>query len=132
MLIIVVIQPQTVATLKRIATGIFQRGGVIRKIDNLGENPTPYKMSAHNRVHRKVSYFILHFDAPPRKLEDFLEECHRDIDLVRTRVFKVDEEKSRACTWHEEMLPPADRYVYQLSDLFYFIRFDMVHNRIQL
>ncbi|XP_011300677.1 probable 28S ribosomal protein S6, mitochondrial [Fopius arisanus] len=102
-------KPQITATLKRVANGIFDRGGVIRKIENLGEIVTPYKMSAHNKVHRKASYFIFHFDAPPRKLEDLLEEYGRDVDVVRSRVYKKDEDNPEPCTWHEEMLPPSDR-----------------------
>ncbi|XP_015109048.1 probable 28S ribosomal protein S6, mitochondrial [Diachasma alloeum] len=103
-------KPQTVAALKRVATGIFNRGGIIRKIDNLGEKPTPYKMSANDVVHRKASYFILHFNAPPTKLDDFLEECGRDVDLIRSRVYRQHkEEEPIPCTFHEEMLQPCDR-----------------------
>lgn len=104
-------QPDTVATLKRVATAIFNRGGVIRKIDNLGQQPTPYKMSAHTRIHTEAGYFIIHFDAPPRKLEDMMEEYGRDIDIIRNRIYKKELEPAPPCTFHEEMLPPAYRLI---------------------
>lgn len=97
--------------MKRIASGIFNRGGIIRKIDNLGQQPTPYKMSAHGFVQREAGHFIIHFDAPPRKIEDLLEECGRDIDIIRNRVYKKEVEPSIPCTFDEEMLPPSYRYL---------------------
>ncbi|XP_063980598.1 small ribosomal subunit protein bS6m [Diachasmimorpha longicaudata] len=106
----VMTKPQTAITLKRIATGIFNRDGVIKKIDHLGELPTPYKISAHQIPHRRASYFILHFTAPPKNLEDLLEEYGRDTDVLRCRLYKQEEEETALpCTFHEEMLPPSDR-----------------------
>lgn len=98
------------------ADAIFNRGGIIRQIDNLGQLPTPYKAHAHGRVHRAAGYFIIHFDVPPRKLEDFQEECSRDTDIIRQRPYKKTEPKTLPCTWHEEMLPPAYRFVYNLME----------------
>ena len=43
-----------VSTLKRTAEAIFSKGGFIRKIDNLGKQQTPYRMSANNQVHKEV------------------------------------------------------------------------------
>ena len=41
------------STLKKTAEAIFDKGGIIRKIDNLGKKATPFKISS-NGVHREA------------------------------------------------------------------------------
>ncbi|XP_057321232.1 probable 28S ribosomal protein S6, mitochondrial [Microplitis mediator] len=109
---------ETFNALKRVSNAIFNRDGIIRKIDNLGHKPTPFKMSSHNLVHREASYYIIHFDIPPRKIDDLIEECGRDIDIIRNRIFKKPDDEPEPCTWHEEMLPPPYRpEVQKLLDI---------------
>lgn len=103
------IQPEIVSTLKRTAETIFDKGGIIRKLENLGTRPLPYKMSEHGLVHRTGSYFMLHFDCSPNLIADFSEEYGRDIDIVRANIFKVENPKKFKCTLDEELLPPAYR-----------------------
>ncbi|CAD6218888.1 GSCOCG00011487001-RA-CDS [Cotesia congregata] len=112
-------KPETFNTLKRVSTAIFSKKGIIRKIDNLGQKPTPYKMSNHNMVHREANYYVIHFDVPPRKIDDLLEEYGRDIDIIRSRIYKKPDDKEQPqCTWHEEMLPPPYRpEVQKLMDI---------------
>ncbi|XP_043280963.1 probable 28S ribosomal protein S6, mitochondrial [Venturia canescens] len=105
----VMTRPEVVSTLKRVASAIFNKGGFIRKIDNLGLQPTPYKTKAHGHIHREANYFILHFDVPPLSLEDINEEYLRDIDIIRARIYKKEEEPMPPCTLHTEILPPAYR-----------------------
>lgn len=38
-----------------------------------------------------------------------MEEFGRDIDIVRRRIYKIEEPEEFQCTLHEEMLPPAYR-----------------------
>jgi small subunit ribosomal protein S6 len=103
-------QPEVVATLKRAAEAIFTRGGIIRKLENLGNRDLPYKISEHGLVHRHASYFAMQFDSPPQAIFDLQEEYGRDVDIIRRRIFRVDEtEEPKACTLHEELLPPAYR-----------------------
>lgn len=45
-------QPELVGTLKRTAEAIFDKGGFIRKIDNLGKQAIPYKIRANNQTHK--------------------------------------------------------------------------------
>lgn len=53
-------QPEIAVSLKRTAQEIFNRGGFIRKIENLGvSRDTPYKISAHGQVHRSARYDFL-------------------------------------------------------------------------
>ncbi|XP_012277567.1 probable 28S ribosomal protein S6, mitochondrial [Orussus abietinus] len=98
------------STLKRTATAIFGTGGFIRKIENLGKKEMPYKISAHQRVHREANYFIIYFDAPPKSLEDIKDHCTRDIDVIRNRIYKQNEvDVSTPCTISEDMKPPTYR-----------------------
>lgn len=115
-------------TLKRTAEAIFQRGGFIRKIDNLGPRELPFKISEHGLVHRTGTSFIVKFDVswigkfksrrklsfinlqvPPPAIQDLREEFGRDVDIIRRHVFKVEEPEKVSCTLHEELLPPAYR-----------------------
>lgn len=103
------IQPELVSTLKRTAETIFNKGGIIRKLENLGTRPLPHKMSQHGLPHRTGSYFLMQFDCATNSLVDFREEYGRDIDIIRTNIFKVEEPEPIECTLDEEMLPPAYR-----------------------
>lgn len=98
-----------VSTLKRTAETILNKGGIIRKLENLGTRALPYKMSEHGLVHRTGSYFLMHFDCSTNLIADVREEYGRDIDIVRANVFKVEEPAAIECTLDEELLPPAYR-----------------------
>ncbi len=103
-------QPELVSTLKRTAETILHKGGIIRKLENLGTRPLPHKMSEHGLVHRTGSYFLMHFDCPTNLIADFREEYGRDIDIVRSNIFKVESPVPMIeCTLDEELLPPAYR-----------------------
>ncbi|XP_022911463.1 small ribosomal subunit protein bS6m isoform X2 [Onthophagus taurus] len=96
-------------SLKRTANTIFEKGGVIRKIENLGTRDMPHKQSAHGVVYKQASYFMIEFNAPPKDLADIDEQYSRDIDIIRRRIYKKQKEESIECTLHEEMLPPLYR-----------------------
>nr|CAD7576246.1 unnamed protein product [Timema californicum] len=104
-------EPEVVSTLKRTSEAIFETGGFIRKLENLGTREIPYKTSAHGQVHKKASYFLLKFDCPPKHLYDLSEGYGRDVDIVRHRVYKVKEPEQFECTIEEETKPPAYRQV---------------------
>lgn len=111
-------RPDHVATLKRVATTIFSTGGFIRKIENLGVKELPVKASAHGHVHKMASHFLFYFDVPPLSIANLFDECTRDIDIIRTRIYKKDDPTFVPCTLHEEMLPPPYRKeVQQLLEL---------------
>lgn len=56
------------------------------------------------------SHFFIYFDAPPKLIEHILDECHRDIDIVRLKIYKQFIPSKQECTFHEEMLSPPYRY----------------------
>lgn len=105
-------QPELAQCLKRTATKIFETGGFIRRIDNLGTEDTPWKISSHDAIHKKASYFIVEFDAPSSQLEPFNNYLSRDIDIIKRTIFKVPEVQPQpACTLSDEIKPPAYRLV---------------------
>ncbi|XP_011169214.1 probable 28S ribosomal protein S6, mitochondrial [Solenopsis invicta] len=102
-------KPELVATLKRTAESIFGTGGFIRKIENCGVKPLPCKTNAHGHVYREANHFFIYFDAPPHEIDKITDKCNRDIDIVRSKIFKQNEPSKVKCTFHEEMLPPPYR-----------------------
>ncbi|CAB3228322.1 unnamed protein product [Arctia plantaginis] len=96
-------------SLKRISHAIFDRGGIIRSIENLGFRAMPYKTSAHGLVHREANYFVIKMDTGTKAVADLREEYSRDVDVIRQRIFKSQEAFDKTCTLEEELLPPAYR-----------------------
>ncbi|KAG8272998.1 28S ribosomal protein S6, mitochondrial [Homalodisca vitripennis] len=100
----------TSTILKRAANAIFEHGGIIRKIENLGSRPTPFKISSHGQVHKEASYFVYTFDFPPAKLSVLNEVLARDVDVIRKRIFRVTPEEPVDCMLEEEIKPAPYRY----------------------
>lgn len=102
-------KPELKTTLKRISHAIFDRGGIIRNIENLGFRPMPYKTTSHGIVHKEANYFVFKIDTATKAVWDLREEYSRDVDVIRQRVFKSQETCDNHCTLEEELLPPAYR-----------------------
>nr|CAG4648388.1 EOG090X0IQO [Moina brachiata] len=102
-------KPELVSSLKRTAETIVEHGGILRRFTSIGSNPLPFKMKAHNVWHREGIYFLMQFDAPTPALEVVRDELRRDIDLIRSQVIKLEEQKKFECTLEEEQKPPAYR-----------------------
>lgn len=103
-------QPEIAQCLKRTASKIFESGGFIRRIDNLGTADTPWRISSHDAIHKQASYFIVEFDTPSSALDPFNNYLARDIDIIKRTIYKVPENTPQpACTLHEELKPPAYR-----------------------
>lgn len=102
-------KPELKTVLTRVSHAIFNRGGIIRDIENLGFRAMPYKTSAHGLVHREANYFVFKIDTATQTVADLKEEYSRDVDIVRQRVFKVQPDDEHKCTLEEELLPPAYR-----------------------
>lgn len=107
-------RPELAAALKRTANAIFDQGGVIRKIDNLGHRPTPFKISAHDARHKEANYFIFSFEANETAKTPLFDNYQLDVDVVRCRIFhcknlSLKPIKEQPCTLHEDLLPPPYR-----------------------
>ncbi|XP_033211848.1 probable 28S ribosomal protein S6, mitochondrial [Belonocnema kinseyi] len=109
MLLRLMTKPEMRTILKRTAQLIFDKGGFIRKIENLGVKPTPFKISAHGAIHKEANYFIFYFDVPPTKVIEIQDEYTRDIDIARLAIVKELKPLQQPCTLHEELLPPPYR-----------------------
>ncbi|CAG9821825.1 unnamed protein product [Phaedon cochleariae] len=95
--------------LKRTANMIFEKGGIIRKLENLGTRDMPYKTSVHGVVYNKASYFLYEFNVPPTSIDQLLDEYGRDIDIIRRRIYKKIEPEQFECTLDDELKPPPYR-----------------------
>lgn len=98
-----------ITTIKRSANTIFDKGGFLREILNFGPRDLPYKISSNGVVHKTGSSFVLKFVVDPESIKDLDDEFNRDVDIIRKRIFKVDEPKRVPCTLEEELQPPAYR-----------------------
>jgi len=56
------------------------------------------------------SHFFIYFDIPPKEIDKIIDKYNRDMDIVRSKIFKQDKPPKVECTFHEEMLPPPYRY----------------------
>lgn len=96
--------------LKSVANSIFETGGFIRKIENWGDKDLPCKTSVHDKTHRKAAHFLFCFDCPPSELTKLKDDCNRNLDIIRSQIYKYDKpSKEVQCTFEEEMLPPPYR-----------------------
>lgn len=95
--------------MKRTAEIIFEKGGILRKLDNLGFAQLPYKISMDRTPYRQANRFIYTFDVPPKELSFLREECKLDVDIIRSVIYESNQTKPHECTLEEEMKPPAYR-----------------------
>ncbi|ENN73559.1 probable 28S ribosomal protein S6, mitochondrial [Dendroctonus ponderosae] len=102
-------KPEVKQVLRRVADHIFAKGGIIRKLENLGTRDMPYRTGAHGVMYNKASYFLCEFNAPPSHIEVLLDEYGRDVDVIRRRIYKKNALEPIECTLHEELLPPPYR-----------------------
>nr|CAG4649000.1 EOG090X0IQO [Polyphemus pediculus] len=102
-------KPELVSTLKRTAETILQHGGVLRQFQSMGHSPLPYRIKAHNVMHKEGNYFVMKFDAPTSSVSSMSDAFKRDIDIVKQIVFKQEQQSTFECTLDEEMKPPAYR-----------------------
>ncbi|XP_056105738.1 28S ribosomal protein S6, mitochondrial [Rhinichthys klamathensis goyatoka] len=89
-------RPETAAVLRRTVETLFERGAVVRGLENLGERRLPYNISKHNCLHTHGGYFSVDFHASPKILSGLLDHLERDIDVLRPTVLKKDVEVSEA------------------------------------
>ncbi|XP_050295810.1 probable 28S ribosomal protein S6, mitochondrial [Anthonomus grandis grandis] len=102
-------KPEVKQVLRRATDHIFEKGGFIRKLENLGTRDMPYKTSVHGVVYKQASYFLCEFNLPPDHIRYVQDELGRDIDIIRRRVYKKMEPEKFDCTLHEEITPPPYR-----------------------
>ncbi|XP_029306017.1 small ribosomal subunit protein bS6m [Cottoperca gobio] len=87
-------RPATTAALRRTVETLMERGAVVRDLENLGERVLPFKITKHNQIHVRGTYFMVDFYAAPNILTSFLDHLNRDVDVVRPTVLKKDDQVS--------------------------------------
>lgn len=102
-------QPEFKAAVKRSADQIFDRGGFIRKIDYLGFNKLPYKISKNRQPYREAEQIIFKFDVSSQVREDLKEEVDLDVDVIRCKICPVKVPTEYKCTLEDELKPVSYR-----------------------
>lgn len=77
------------SVLRRTALFIIEKGGVVKKMENLGEQELPYRMRAHHEWNTHGRYFLINFVLGADGLKELKNELDTDIDLIRPRVVRV-------------------------------------------
>jgi len=74
--------------LKRTCNFIFEQNGIIRKIENLGEQELPYRMKAHTEWHTHGRYFLLDMHIKTSSIQPLKKEFKFETDIVRPTFIK--------------------------------------------
>ncbi|OWF47123.1 28S ribosomal protein S6, mitochondrial-like [Mizuhopecten yessoensis] len=83
--------------LKRSCQHVWKEDGVVRKIENLGTKPLPYRMHVHGSKNVTGSYFVMNFDSSTNAKEEIEKRLRRDAEIVRPTIFSVVEDDERPC-----------------------------------
>lgn len=102
-------QPQLKDSIKRSANHIFDRGGFIRKIEYLGFNQLPYKISSSQKPYREAEQMLVTFDISSQLKADLHKELKTDIDVIRSRIYEVVEPKEYECELEDDLKPVPER-----------------------
>lgn len=95
--------------MRRAADQIFDRGGFIRKIDYLGQNKLPYKISKNQQPYREAEHLIFKLDVSAQVQDDMKEEINLDVDVIRCNIYAVHEPREFDCTLEDELKPVSYR-----------------------
>ncbi|KAI0236850.1 28S ribosomal protein S6, mitochondrial [Lamellibrachia satsuma] len=90
-------RPELVKAIKRSAEAVMERGGIVRSFENLGTRELPYRMFAHVGREKRGTYFLVNFDSPGTPLISLLDHLQRDLDIIRPRILRKEEEVTRPC-----------------------------------
>eukprot|EP00695_Tsukubamonas_globosa_P001415 TRINITY_DN243_c0_g1_i1.p1 TRINITY_DN243_c0_g1~~TRINITY_DN243_c0_g1_i1.p1 ORF type:complete len:140 (-),score=47.16 TRINITY_DN243_c0_g1_i1:64-483(-) len=97
--------------LKKYGGMIVQNGGVIRKMQDMGDRPMEYSMTSHGTKHEEGRYFLMEFEASPFVVQEINFKMRTDDQLVRWLLLKRPQfEKSyKPSRFLPERLFNADR-----------------------
>jgi small subunit ribosomal protein S6 len=70
------------------ANKIFDHGGVIRKMENMGIMPLAYPMFRHREKHFKARWIVMLFDASPRCVNELRQQIASDMNVFRWAFYK--------------------------------------------
>ncbi|XP_059153484.1 small ribosomal subunit protein bS6m-like [Physella acuta] len=84
-------RPELAQVIKRCCTHVLDQGGMIRKMENLGLKPLPYRMKNHGQKFYEGNYILIHFDAPTTIPKQLGEIFTLDTDIIRKNIFTQEE-----------------------------------------
>ncbi|CAI9726657.1 ribosomal S6, mitochondrial-like [Octopus vulgaris] len=87
------------STVRRSCEAIIERKGIVRSLENMGQQQLPYIMRKHQQIHHEGRYFLINFDSPTDKIVDLSEYLQRDVDIVRPGIILKKEEHLRPCEY---------------------------------
>ncbi|XP_072018791.1 small ribosomal subunit protein bS6m-like [Amphiura filiformis] len=90
-------KPQLVGAVKRALTFVIENGGIVRKLESMGEKNLPYRMRAHQENFTKGHYFVVDFEAAPSLLGLLGNFQHRDIDVIKQGVKRREDPPAPPC-----------------------------------
>lgn len=102
-------QPQLKDTIKRSTHHIFDRGGFIRKIEYLGFNKLPYKISKNQKSYNEAEQLLVTFDVSSQQKGDLHDELKTDIDVIRARIYDFKAPFPYQCDLEDDLKPPPER-----------------------
>ncbi|KAJ3081795.1 hypothetical protein HK102_002124, partial [Quaeritorhiza haematococci] len=68
---------------------ILDRGGVVRKFENIGSRQLPYRMRRHQEIFDHGHYWSMLFDASPSTMQSLLKTLSYDERVIRHTSIKV-------------------------------------------
>ena len=107
-------RPDVIDGVKRTIASVIERGGIVKKLENLGEKRLPYRMMAHTENFTRGHYFVVEFDAPPDAIPSMSEYLHRDIDVIRPTILSRETERKtpRPCPGaYNGLYRPSTRHI---------------------
>ncbi|ORX81710.1 30S ribosomal protein S6 [Basidiobolus meristosporus CBS 931.73] len=82
-------EPNLADLLRKTATQVMERGGVVRGFENMGEQALPYRMKRHQTYHSEGRYWLMHFDANPNTLTTMDAKLRVDPRVIRHTFIKL-------------------------------------------
>lgn len=84
--------PELKEAVKRSVSFILENGGIVRKLEYLGEKRLPYRIKNHNQSFVEGRYFIVDFHGPTSILPLMSNYYKRDIDIIRQSIIRQETE----------------------------------------
>ncbi|KXJ09762.1 28S ribosomal protein S6, mitochondrial [Exaiptasia diaphana] len=75
--------------LRQTCTSIMDKGGVVRKLENLGQQRLPQRMRAHAEWHHIGRYFLFDFELSTHQLPQFEKELKTDPEVIQNGIVKI-------------------------------------------
>eukprot|EP00123_Amoebidium_parasiticum_P019346 comp24662_c0_seq1/m.46827 comp24662_c0_seq1/g.46827 ORF comp24662_c0_seq1/g.46827 comp24662_c0_seq1/m.46827 type:complete len:136 (-) comp24662_c0_seq1:542-949(-) len=79
--------------LQNTANIIMTKGGVVRKMENLGADKLPHRMRAHLQYHEEGQYMAMQFDVGSVHLRELNEKLLLSHDIIRHTIVRLPDPK---------------------------------------